>query len=308
MKAKKQSIPATDLMKAVAVKAPVKSKIAADFTKEEAAEIKSRLEERTSQKSGRTMTEAERIRREKTIKVKKITKEMEKTNNSKIILFPSYSKKSDVLEWYKLGNLSALYYVYRMADRMGRTARVLKDTDKFAKMKVIASVRDINKFIDQAMQLNEFERFEQTLDGIYILHLRRALADDEIGALKRTEAERKEMMHNVLRPKRADPEVYQAILVIDRQLLPRTAKMQNGYYRTIGDAMAKQILELTQVYFGYAYGHLQPDAAKNQLHILINGLQAGVALLGENNVWGYDIACSTGENLITLRAAVEAMK
>lgn len=294
-------------MKAVAVKAPVKGKIAHDFTKDEAAEIKARLEERTA-KTRTQPTEEEKARREKTIKVKKIAKEMEKGNNSKVILFPSYSKKSDTLEWYKMGNLSALYYVYRMADRMGRTAKIYKDTDKFAKMKSIASIRGVDQFLDQAMQLNEFEKYEQTLDGIYILYMRRSLGDDEIGVLRRTEAERKEMMHNVLRPKQANPLVYQAILTIDRQVLPRTAKMQIGYYRTIGDAMAKQILELTQVYFSYAHGRIDPATAKFQLGLLIDGLRAGVAILGENNVWGYDIACSIGENLIALKEAVENLK
>lgn len=304
-------LPATDLMKAVAMKAPVKKRIDKVFSPEEVAEIYDKIAERKSNAAmqATAKTKEEVARRERTIKVKKQAKEMEKGNQSRLILFPSYSRKKDEVEWYKMGNFSALYYVYRMADRMGRSARLMRDTDKFGKMvEGVASIRNIDKFLAQVARLNEFDEHEVTLDGIYIIPLIKPLTDEEVGILRRTEAERREMMHNVLRPKRADAAIYQSILLLDRQVLPRSNKMPKGYYETIGQSMALGIKELTQVYFAYAEGRISVEQAKSKLLWIIDGLRASTALLGENSVWTYDVATSVGENVAALKKLVSEMK
>ena len=304
------SEPATDLMKAVALKAPVRKKIERDFSEAEATEIKQRLAEKKTTRMSEAMVEnmEEAARKERIREIKRIAKEMEKGNQAKVILFPSFSRKSDKLEWYKLGEFSALYFTYRMADRMGRVPKIMRDTDKFCKMHAVVSVRDVDKVVAQAMSLGDFSRYEKTLDGLYILYLKKPLTDEELGILRRTEGQRREMMHNVLKPRRADAAVYQAILMLDRQVLPRTSKMEKGYYVAIGDTMAKQLHQLTQVYFKFANGRLDVLAAKETILDLIDGLLSGVALLGENNVWGYDVATAIGENIAGLKKLVEKMK
>lgn len=302
----KKNPPATDLMKVVARKVPVKKRIAKDFTPEEAAEIQAQLQadEQEAKTQAEDQTDAAAERRALSIRVKKLARDMENGNRSRIIAFPSYSKKKEELEWYKLGNFSALYYVYRMADRMGRTAHINKDNDRFAKMNSIASIRNVDSFIERAMRLSEFDRYEKTLDGIYILYLKKPLDDDEVGILRRTEEERKNTMHNVLRPKNADPAVYQAILMIDRQVLPRVGKMERGYFNSIGNTLAKGIFKLTHIYFLFAKAYIDKNAMKSEMLSLIEELRSGVALLGEIGVWGFDIATSIGSNINSLEDAV----
>ena len=296
----------TQLMEAVAMKAPVKSKIEKDFPPEVADKIKRNLKDKKVMDADK---EEEKERRKRIVKIKNLAKEMEQGNNSKVILFPSYSRKSDELSWYKMGEFSALYYVHRMAVRMGRTAKVTKDTDRFAKMHVIASVRDAEAFVERAMQLGDFERYEKTLDGFYVLYLKRALSDDEIGVLRKTEETKRQMMHNVLKPRKANAAVYQAILMLDRQVLPRASRMENkGYVMTIGHGMVDAICEITRVYFDYADGVAEPESTKLELIRLVNKLRASVALLGELNVWGYDVATAVGENLAKLRELITELK
>lgn len=306
---KPEKEPATDLMKEVARKAPVKKKIQKDFTPEEAKEIKQAVDKARPDPNA---TEVEKLRaqerRKKIVRIKKLAKEMEIGNRSKVILFPSYSQKTDELKWYKMGEVSALYYAYRMADRMGRKGKTQRDTDKFSKMSWIVSINGIEKFLEQAMQLNEFERYEETLDGIYILYLKKPLTDEEVGILRRTEKERKEMMHNVLRPKNADAKVYQTILTLDRQLMPRLAKIQKGYYRTVGDKVAAATVELTEIYFCFADGLIDTARLKAEMLMRINKIRAGLSVLGENSVWGYDVATAIGENVALLRQMIIEMK
>ena len=307
---KTKQAPASELMKAVAMKAPVKSKIRKDFTPAEQEEIRQKMNEQKQreQEVAENKTEEAKERRRRIVAIKKKAKEMEKGNKSKIILFPSYSRNSDELQWYKLGNFSAMYYAYRMASRMGRTVKVQKDTDKFSKMEAICSVKEIDKFVKLATELNEIERCEETADGFYILYLKKELTDDEVGVLRRTGAMRKEMLHNVLKPKKADAAVYQAILMLDRQILPRISHMEKGYYVAMGDKIVKSVYELTAVYFQFANGYIELAVARERLLNLIEWLLAGTALLGEVEVWGYDVATSIGENINNLKRIVAEMK
>lgn len=302
--------PASELMKMVAVKAPVKSIIKKDFTPSEQKEIFRRIQESKKRKDAEAKEKSTVMsdRRKRIIAIKKKAKEMEKGNNSRIILFPSYSRDSDKLEWYKMGEFSAMYYVHRMAARMGRTAKIQKDTDKFSKMSMIATIRGLDKFLDLAKNLNEIEKHEETVDGFHLLYLRKPLTDEEVGILRRTEAMRKEMMHNVLRPKRADTGVYQAILMIDRQVLPKLSSMEKGYYIAVGDKMAQSIHELTTIYFLFADGMIEVDVAKKRLLELVACLMSGTALLGEVDAWGANTATAVGENVNNLKKLIQEVK
>ncbi len=302
--------PASELMKTVAVKVPVKAKIKRDFSPVEQKEIKQRINEVERQKvDASDKNDPEMIeRRKKIVTIKKKAKEMEKGNKSTIVLFPSYSKNSDKLEWYKMGDFSAMYYVYRMAARMGRAAKLQKDTDKFWRMDYIASIRGIEKFLELAMKLNEIDSHEETVDGFHLLYLKTPLTDDEVGILRRTESMRKERMHNVLRPKRADAGIYQAILTIDRQVLPKVCNMNKSYYASVGNKMAKSIHALTAVYFMFADGRMEVNDMCDELLKHVAYLMAGAVLLGEIEAWGADTATSVGENLNELKKLIQEMK
>ena len=200
-----QDEPASELMKVVAMKAPIKSRIKKDFSLAEQEEIQKKIDERKKQRQEIADEKNEEIvaRRKRIVAIKKKAKEMEKGNKSRIILFPSYSRNFDDLQWYKLGDFSAIYYAYRMASRMGRTVKVQKDTDKFSRMEAICCIKEVDKFLKLATELNEVERYEKTKDGFYVLYLKKELSDDEVGILRRTGVMRKEMLHNVLRPKKS---------------------------------------------------------------------------------------------------------
>ena len=61
------------------------------------------------------------------------------------------------------------------------------------------------------------------------------------------------------------------------------------------------IHEITRIYFDYTDEVMDAEVAKRELMSLANKLRAGTALLGELNVWGYDVATTIGENIVKLR-------
>ena len=119
-----ERLPATDLMKTVASKTYDARKISKVFTDAEIEEILLKRD------GGAELVDSEKkALREKYYKMKLWVKEKEKTNTSQLFVVPSLIS-SDT--FYKVFNFSALYYVYRLADRMGRNAtlRIDKDLEK----------------------------------------------------------------------------------------------------------------------------------------------------------------------------------
>lgn len=287
--------PATDLMKAVARKAPSPKNMKKVFTKEEIDEIIDRKE------IGDQLDPEEKLAiKEQYRKIKRQVKEMEKGNQSRVIVFPSLTSGQG---WYKVLDFSALYYVYRLADRMGRGARILKDSDNFSRGVYAASFQNIEKFIEQFNRLEQPD-LEITDDGVYIFTLKNPVSDDELGALRRTEETRRDKLHNIMRPKAMDPATFQAILLVVRQVTPRVRKLEKQYYHTTGEQMVKNIQNLLAIYFDFADGIYERREAGWKLLSLINHLNAGVTLLSEIRVWPYDVASVIGENINEIKRLV----
>ena len=150
--------PATTLMKTVAEKAFVESKARKVFSQEEIDEI---LDKKTF---GEDLTKQDRaVLRMQYKKMKSWVKEKEAGNQSQVIAIPSLTDGTD--EFYKVFDFSALYYVYRLADRMGRNATLRIDKDERPKMLYQASIKDIEKFTEQFQEL-ENPTVEKTLEGV----------------------------------------------------------------------------------------------------------------------------------------------
>lgn len=311
--AKPEKKPATELMKRVAEKAPSKRKIMHDFSPAEQAEIFKNIQNDNSAIKDTIQQQkdeiADEVRRELIRKVKRLAKEMELGNNSRIILFPSYSRNGTKLEWYKMGDFSALYYTYRMADRMGRrTPTIQKDKDRFYRMRTIVSIRDIDAFIAQAMKLGEFAKHEETLDKIHILQMKHALKDDEVAILARTGEMQKEMMHSVLRPKKAVPEMYLSILTLGRQVVRMNRALEVIYRYEVGDKVTENVLEMMNTYFDYTGGLIEVEAARNEMKRRVFRVRAGMAILGDGDAVKPAKACAIGETVVKIETLISEMK
>lgn len=307
----------SELMKVIAEKVPSKKKILKDFPPEEAQLILEKLEQRKREERARegianedgdASKEVEEARRERIRRIKRIAKEMEIGNRSKVILFPSYSRNSDTTEWYKMGNFSALYYAYRMAERMGKVPKIQVDKDRFSKMHSIVCIRDIDKFVNSAMALGEFERYEITLDDMYVFHLKHELSDVDLALLRKTGAMQKEAMHNVLRSKKASPELYLTILMLGRQVLKATENLHGVYRDGIGNKIMQNAVELLGVYFRFANRMIDIDTAKGEMANLILDIRAGMAILGDVELVTATRICAIGETIVKIESLVKELK
>lgn len=295
---------ATSLMKVVAAKTMSESRMKKTFTDEEIAEIRIRAErmaeeeEKKREENSPSAKEAKKLYR----KMKRFVLGLEKNNRQKIILVPSFDKNG-VSDFYKLFDFSALYYAHRLADRMGRQARVMNDNDRYLKADYVVSLVGVGKFIQQIKEI-EGPTIQKTEEGIYILNLKKPLSDDELGELYNIENTRRERLHNVLRPKAMDPAVFQGILTVMRQIAPRVRKLEKRYYYAVGDDMLKSLDQMMACYFDFTKGVLTREVAGAQIMRYLDVVSAGLIILTELNVWDVLAATMAGENLLELERAV----
>lgn len=295
-KKRTQKKPATEIMKIVASKTENYEDMKRVFTD---AEIKSIMQRRAV---GESVDSAESAAlKAKYREIKRWVLEAEKGNQSRVIVFPCITNGTG---WYKVVEFSALYYAYRLADRMGRRARVMNDSDKFMKAYYTASITNIDKFVEQFLNLEPGVTYEVTQDGVYIFTLKHPLTEDEVGMLRRTESTRREKLNAVIKPKAMNPAVYQAIMMVIRQVLPKVCKLDKRYYFAVGEKMAGDIMELLSTYFDFAHGVAPKEEAGKRLLHLTNNINAGLAIMSETRVWGYDVSANVGENVNNIKRLV----
>lgn len=299
MKSKQRELfpkePATEVMKVVARSVTDEKKLKKAFSPDEIEEILAKRE------GGGKLEPAETAAiRIKYRQMKRQIRELEHGNNSKLYIFPSITSGGD---WYKLIEFSALYYVYRLAPRMGRSAKIYPDSDKTQKALFSASLQNIEGFLEHFRNL-ETSDIELTRDGVYICALKNPVSDDDLVLLRHAQEKERDRMHNVMKPKNMEPAIYQQILMLSRQLVPRARKLSREYYNTTGEELVKDTQRLLTAYLNHAEGLLDKDGLEIEVTKITNRMMAGVTILAENRIWQYDIATVIGVNIADLRRLV----
>lgn len=293
---KSEKKPATLLMKKVAEETMNIPELKKNFSKEDAQEIIMKVVQASEKEQKQKIEEAKESK--KKIKSNKRTVlEMEAGNRDRLIMYPSDKEG----HFYKLLEVSALYYSYKLADLMGRKGRIMVDSDRFYHADYVASLTNIEKFVEQFKELEGGEP-EITLTGIYIFPLKKPLTDDEIGHFKQIENTRRDKMHSLLEPKKMNPALYQLILMLMRQLSPKVAKLDPGHYRILGEDMMRDLRDILAIYNDYANG-VKTEIKSGQLMMKkIGRLKASLTMLGETRVWGFLAVAPIAENLVNLES------
>lgn len=293
---KKVREPATDVMKAVAAHAPNERMMQKVFSPQEIDDILLKRD------CGEDLTKAESVvLRKQFAKMKRWALEKEKTNNQQLIFVPSIT---DDKGFYKAYDISALYYVYRLADRMQRQAHVAADNDSYSKALHMARLVNMPLFVEQIKKLVN-ATLEITEDGIYVFTLPKPLTDDEIGELRRTEQVRRDKLHSIVRPAGMDPGSYNQILMIVRQVAPKTRKLDRENYYLYGERMLADLQTVLSLYFDFSMGILTKPEARVGMVRAMNRIRSALGILSEVGAWDVDAGAVVGENLNELMRRVD---
>lgn len=281
-----------EMMEIVAHAVPVRKKLKKVFTDEEIAKF---LDEKINQ-------EARAKFKDEVKRIKRRVLDLEATNRTQLIFY----KSSENGDFYKALDTSALYYAHRLAQLMGRKCNVMIDKDRFLKADFVASISGgIDKFIKQYKELEGLEP-EVTLDGIYIFPLKEPITDEEYQMLRQTEKTRQERVHNILKPKNMSPAVYQQILMIIRQLAPKSEKLKDESinYRIFGTEMLMNLRNIMAIYSDYSNGTYDTSEAGRMILAETGRIKATLAILGETRKWGAVPLASAGNNIEILEKVI----
>lgn len=300
VKKSKKAEPATELMKLVASKVPVESKIKKTFSEEETSEILA-----SNPKSGKaTEKDAEDRKnfKKEQKRIKRLVLEMEDTNRDKLIFYKSTYDG----EFYKALNTSALYYCYRLSQRMGRTSHIMIDKDRFSTTQYVASIRDIDKFVKQFEEL-EGGKPEITIDGIYLFPLKTPISDEDLYLLRQTEQNKRDRVNNVLKPEKMSPKIYQQILMLIRQLTPKSEKLREESinYRIFGTEMVMNLRNMLVAYSDYTHNAVDKKSTLNLLLREIGKVKATLTILSETRKWGPVQLMAVAQNIEILEHFIE---
>lgn len=281
-----------EMMEIVAHAVPVRKKLKKVFTDEEIAKF---LDEKINQ-------EARAKFKDEVKRIKRRVLDLEATNRTQLIFY----KSSENGDFYKALDTSALYYAHRLAQLMGRKCNVMIDKDRFLKADFVASISGgIDKFTKQYKELEGLEP-EVTLDGIYIFPLKEPITDEEYQMLRQTEKTRQERVHNILKPKNMSPAVYQQILMIIRQLAPKSEKLKDESinYRIFGTEMLMNLRNIMAIYSDYSNGTYDTSEAGRMILAETGRIKATLAILGETRKWGAVPLASAGNNIEILEKVI----
>ncbi|MBQ6149971.1 hypothetical protein IJI86_03330 [Candidatus Saccharibacteria bacterium] len=281
-----------EMMEIVAHAVPVRKKLKKVFTDEEIAKF---LDEKISQ-------EARAKFKDEVKRIKRRVLDLEATNRTQLIFY----KSSENGDFYKALDTSALYYAHRLAQLMGRKCNVMIDKDRFLKADFVASISGgIDKFTKQYKELEGLEP-EVTLDGIYIFPLKEPITDEEYQMLRQTEKTRQERVHNILKPKNMSPAVYQQILMIIRQLAPKSEKLKDESinYRIFGTEMLMNLRNIMAIYSDYSNGAYDTSEAGRMILAETGRIKATLVILGETRKWGAVPLASAGNNIEILEKVI----
>lgn len=232
---------------------------------------------------------------------KQIAKLLEKTNNSRIIAFPSIPSKNGQIEWYKLGGNSAYYYKYIIAPRLGKKPPTIhSDTDLNHRFRDgIVAINNHELFVENLTKLGYREKRES---GLTIFELNHIFTANEIRALKAREHEDKENLNKLFRPKNIAPEVYKIILELSKTIPTITLKknLHDSYIPELNHI----IISLNKTYHHYANGIIDTISAKSLLLSSADDLTAILSILSENDCLAITLQIRIGKLLMDFKSSV----
>ena len=290
--------PATELMKKVARLAPDRAKMKQVFTPVEIQNIldKRLKDEETTREENQKLSRATRTN-------KKWVRMKSAGDYAKIYFYPSYTGKDGTI-WYKMIDFSALYFVYHLADRMAMNVNLYDDKDSYMKSQYVASVPSIEDVAIKFLEL-DLGTVETTVTGIYIFTLKNPLAEDDYAEMVQKEEERRDKLHNVMRPAKMEPATYKLLLALLRQVGPKIRHLEKRDFFAVGQNIIGTLEGFFRTYYQYSDGLVDKKSAGLKLLAWLDGLRAEFAILQEFDAWdSLGTAALLGESLMMLRRQV----
>ncbi len=185
---------------------------------------------------------------------------LEQENNDSIIVFPAADAP-----WYKMGNFSALVYVFEIGLRMGKTPKIQVDRDKGATMfDWVAFIRSYDSFQESMAKLG-YTDIEDLGDGIKKFSLGRTYTKAEIRKLYKQVDDILDNIRTLAKVEKIYPKIYAQLIKIMPIYYSKVKKMDSNTRDLIGTRIWENIFRVDIIYHAIARGKVNSQTGLKEI-------------------------------------------
>lgn len=238
---------------------------------------------------------------------KELAAALEKTNDHKLIAFPSVYKGGAKDEWLKLGGNSLLFYKYYIAPRLGKkNVKINQDNETRCKFKDGLAMVHWKKLFLENMDRLKYKYIEE--DGLIKVDIKHTFTADEIKSMATREKTERVMANRLIVPEAIEPKVYAKLLKL-AEIMPYKAKSIEKTFRgDFGTGLNRAVTEMLMIYAQMVDGLISPANAKVLLKKSIAKMGAILIILNEAKIFDVETEYKLGKILAELKDSVEEIK
>ena len=227
---------------------------------------------------------------------------LDKTNNSKIYLFPGLGGEPD--EWYMALGHSMIFYKIIIAPRLGRKAHILKDSDdEYVQKEGVVSVKWGNTIIEDTKQLGYSAT--KIKFNIIAIDLGKEYTEKEIGQMRSAVIAEKNKVKTIIKPKQVYPKIINAINTLAGTLPSKIRKLHPSVRNYYAGKLNDPIVEMIELYYHMANGHIEKRDAKQGMLEATDKFAAILHLMDEGGQLTITARMRMGQSLVKIIESIE---
>ncbi|MBR3332298.1 hypothetical protein IKG28_01550 [Candidatus Saccharibacteria bacterium] len=234
---------------------------------------------------------------------KKNLKSLELSNQDKIMLL----RYKGTGEWYEIAEHSALFYYYKVCDKLASKPNFENDSDSYYYPYEIGRIRTRNPELIIS-RVKEAKLYKNTVkkNGLIIINLNTKFSQDKIAGFLKTEEERREKNRKIIHVEYSDPTLYRMLcLVTERLHKACNNKMNRVTSQTNGARILTKIDHALFLYMRFCDKKNAPSSEEwDEILGDVQSVIYEINILCGSGIWGHSIASSFGEELIGIRRRI----
>lgn len=231
--------------------------------------------------------------------VKERAYNLELENNDSIIVFPAADAP-----WYKMGNFSALVYVFDVGLRMGKKPKIQIDGDKGSIVfDWVAFIRDLDLF-EKAMAKIGYDNVEDLGDGIKSFSLGRAYKKAEIRKLYSQVENVIENIRIMAKVEKVYPKVYAQLVKILPVYFSKIKKLSVTAREMFGYRIWENLLKINSIYHLIARGNVSSQSGLKEIIRYIDVIIDSDIVAANVGAWDPQTAVKMTKMMVELKELV----
>ena len=228
--------------------------------------------------------------------------EQEKTNKSKIYLYPAMGNSKD--NWYRAAGKSLLFYKFILAIRLGRGASTQTDSDRqFIFRYGYAAVKNGGLLAAQAAKLGY--KVVKLEHDVIMIDMGQNFSQHEIEVLVEQEKAETQAVENMVRPKHNIPKLAAAIRILSQYIPLKIEKIPQAKREVMARQLMEPAVELVKFYHRFANGDMEQAEAKLEMLRRTDDLAAVMVFLEAGQMLETSARVNLGKNILEVRHQIE---